>query len=216
MGKNMIGAFHQPQCVIADTNTLNTLDDCQLSSGIAEVIKYGLINDKSFFSWIEHNIEKLLIRDHEALAYAIERSCRDKAAIVAEDERESGVRALLNLGHTFGHAIETGMGYGAWLHGEAVAVGMLMAADLSMRMGWISADDLHRIDNLLDRSGLPTRAPVDMTEQRFLSLMSVDKKVENGHLRLVLMRSLGGSIISSDFSHVLLAETVNAHHAISA
>ncbi|VAW87128.1 3-dehydroquinate synthase, partial [hydrothermal vent metagenome] len=214
--KNMIGAFHQPQCVIADTNTLDTLDDCQLSSGIAEVIKYGLINDKPFFLWIEQNIEKLLTRDHEALAYAIECSCRDKAAIVAEDEREGGVRALLNLGHTFGHAIETGMGYGTWLHGEAVAVGMLMAADLSMRMGWISTDDLHRIDNLLDRSGLPTRAPVEMTEQRFLSLMSVDKKVEDGHLRLVLMRSLGESIISSDFSHALLAETINAHHAISA
>ncbi len=216
LGKNMIGAFHQPQCVIADTNTLNTLDDCQLSSGIAEVIKYGLINDKPFFSWVEQNIEKLLARDHEALAYAIERSCRDKAAIVAEDEREGGVRALLNLGHTFGHAIETGMGYGAWLHGEAVAVGMLMAADLSMRMGWLSADELHRVDNLLDRSGLPTRAPVEMTEQRFLSLMSVDKKVEDGALRLVLMRGLGESMISSDFSKRLLAETVNAHHVISA
>ncbi len=216
MGKNMIGAFHQPQCVIADTDTLNTLDERQLSSGLAEVIKYGLINDKPLFSWLEKNIEKLLACDHQALAYAIERSCQDKAKIVAADEREGGVRALLNLGHTFGHAIETGMGYGAWLHGEAVAVGMLMAADLSMRMGWVTADDVHQIDNLLDRAGLPTRAPLEMTKQHFLSLMSVDKKVEDGHLRLVLMRGLGDSTISSDFSYELLEETLDAHHAISA
>ncbi len=216
MGKNMIGAFHQPQCVIADTDTLNTLDERQLSSGLAEVIKYGLINDKPLFSWLEKNIEKLLACDHQALAYAIERSCQDKAKIVAADEREGGVRALLNLGHTFGHAIETGMGYGAWLHGEAVAVGMLMAADLSMRMGWVTADDVHQIDNLLDRAGLPTRAPLEMTKQHFLSLMSVDKKVEDGHLRLVLVRGLGDSTISSDFSYELLEETLDAHHAISA
>ncbi|MCF6217465.1 MAG: 3-dehydroquinate synthase [Gammaproteobacteria bacterium] len=216
MGKNMIGAFHQPECVIADTDTLSTLDERQLSSGVAEVIKYGLINDKPLFSWLEKNIEKLLACDHQALAYAIERSCHDKAKIVAEDEREGGVRVLLNLGHTFGHAIETGMGYGTWLHGEAVAVGMLMAADLSMRMGWVTADDVHQIDNLLDRAGLPTRAPLEMTKQHFLSLMSVDKKVENGHLRLVLMRGLGDSVISSDFPYELLEETLDAHHVISA
>ncbi len=215
MGKNMIGAFHQPQCVIADTDTLSTLDERQLSSGLAEVIKYGLINDNPLFSWLEKNIEKLLACDPQALAYAIERSCQDKAKIVAADEREGGVRALLNLGHTFGHAIETGMGYGAWLHGEAVAVGMLMAADLSMRMGWVTADDVHQIDNLLDRAGLPTRAPLEMTKQHFLSLMSVDKKVEDGHLRLVLMRGLGDSIISSDFPYELLEDTLDAHHAIS-
>ncbi len=216
MGKNMIGAFHQPQCVIADTDTLSTLDERQLSSGVAEVIKYGLINDRPLFSWLEKNIEKLLACDPETLAYAIECSCTNKAKIVAADEREGGVRALLNLGHTFGHAIETGMGYGAWLHGEAVAVGMLMAADLSMRMGWVTAADVHQIDNLLDRAGLPTRAPLEMTKQHFLSLMSVDKKVEDGHLRLVLMQSLGDSVISSDFSYERLEETLDAHHAISA
>jgi len=214
-GKNMIGAFHQPQCVIADTNTLDTLDDKQLSAGVAEVIKYGLINDESFFAWIESNIEKLLARDPGALAYAIERSCQNKAQIVSDDEREGGVRALLNLGHTFGHAIETGMGYGEYLHGEAVAVGMLMAADLSMRLGWISERDVQRIDDLIDRSGLPTRAPLAMTRERFLSLMSVDKKVQDGQLRLVLMRRFGEAILSESFSHDLLCETLDAHHAVS-
>lgn len=215
LGKNMIGAFHQPQCVIADTETLNTLDDRQLSAGIAEVIKYGLINDKAFFEWIGENIEKLLERDSDALSYAIERSCQDKAAIVARDEREGGVRALLNLGHTFGHAIETGMGYGKWLHGEAVAVGMLMAADLSMRMGAISTAELQRIDDLIDRAGLPTRSPASMGREKFLELMSVDKKVDEGKLRLILMSELGESIVSDDFSFDLLCETLDAHHAVS-
>ena len=215
LGKNMIGAFHQPQCVIADTDTLNTLDDRQLSAGIAEVIKYGLINDEPFLHWISENVDKLLSRDSEALSYAIEQSCRDKAAIVAMDEREGGVRALLNLGHTFGHAIETGMGYGEWLHGEAVAVGMLMAADLSMRMGALSAEDVKAIDDLIDRAGLPTRSPAMMDREKFLSLMLVDKKVDEGKLRLVLMRSLGESVISDDFSYNLLCETLDAHHAIS-
>jgi 3-dehydroquinate synthase len=215
LGKNMIGAFHQPRCVIADTATLNTLDERQLSAGLAEVIKYGLINDYEFFVWLEAYMDELLARDSAALAYAIERSCQDKAAIVAVDEHETGVRALLNLGHTFGHAIETGMGYGEWLHGEAVGVGMLMAADLSMRMGWLSKQDTRRIENLIDRAGLPTRTPVSMDREKFLSLMSVDKKNQDGKLRLVLMKKLGESIISDDFSYEALYECLDAHHAIS-
>ncbi|WP_289285500.1 3-dehydroquinate synthase, partial [Methylophaga sp. UBA1918] len=175
LGKNMIGAFYQPQCVIADTNTLNTLDDRQLASGIAEVIKYGLINDLAFFEWLENNISELKQRDPKALAYAIERSCQDKADIVAKDETEQDVRALLNLGHTFGHAIETGMGYGNWLHGEAIATGMLMAADLSARQGWMSTEDVARIRDLFIAAGLPVDGPQQMSSDDFMSLMSVDK-----------------------------------------
>jgi len=177
LGKNMIGAFHQPGCVVIDTDTLDTLDDRQLSAGLAEVIKYGLIRDAGFFDWLEANMAALMGRDKQALGYAIERSCSIKAEIVAADERESGQRALLNLGHTFGHAIETGTGYGNWLHGEAVATGMLMAADLSARHGWISADTVQRTEQLLRQAGLPTTAPKEMDETRFMALMAVDKKV---------------------------------------
>jgi 3-dehydroquinate synthase len=212
LGKNMIGAFYQPQCVIADTNTLNTLDDRQLASGIAEVIKYGLINDLAFFEWLEDNIEKLLARDPHALAYAIERSCQDKADVVAKDETEQGVRALLNLGHTFGHAIETGMGYGNWLHGEAIATGMVMAADLSVRMGWMSESDFVRIKALLEKAALPTQAPNELSPEDFLSLMSVDKKVKEGVIRLVLMQGIGESIITDDYDKKKLEETLSAFH----
>lgn len=176
MGKNMIGAFYQPKAVIADTNTLNTLEDRQLSSGIAEVIKYGLIRDTEFLEWLEQNIDKLLDRDPAALSYAIERSCQNKAEIVAADEKESGQRALLNLGHTFGHAIETGMGYGAWLHGEAVASGMVMAARLSNKLGWISETDVDRIIDIIERANLPVKAPDKMSADKFIDLMSLDKK----------------------------------------
>jgi 3-dehydroquinate synthase len=208
----MIGAFYQPQCVIADTNTLNTLDDRQLASGIAEVIKYGLINDLAFFEWLEGNIEKLLARDPHALAYAIERSCQDKADVVAKDETEQGVRALLNLGHTFGHAIETGMGYGNWLHGEAIATGMVMAADLSVRMGWMAESDFVRIKALLEKAALPTHAPNELSPEDFLSLMSVDKKVKEGVIRLVLMKGIGESIITDDYDKKKLEETLSAFH----
>lgn len=211
LGKNMIGAFHQPRCVIADTATLNTLDNRQLSAGIAEVIKYGLINDLPFFEWLESNMEKLLERDPDALAYAIERSCHDKAVIVAADERESGQRALLNLGHTFGHAIETGMGYGEWLHGEAVATGMLLAAQLSERLGWITADVVDRIRALLQKSRLPTQAPQSMNSEQFLELMAVDKKVQAGKLRLVLMKALGQSVISGEASREQISAMLDAH-----
>jgi len=210
LGKNMIGAFYQPQCVIADTTTLNTLEDNQLSSGIAEVIKYGLINDPDFFDWLEDNMSGLRSRDPAILAEAIERSCQDKADVVAQDELEQGVRALLNLGHTFGHAIETGMGYGNFLHGEGVAVGMLMAADLSQRMGWISLEDVERIKQLLLAAGLPIAVPEGMTAEQFMSLMSVDKKVQDGHVRLVLLRGIGQAIISDDYSADKLTHTLAA------
>ncbi|MDZ7661610.1 3-dehydroquinate synthase [Thiohalophilus sp.] len=212
-GKNMIGAFHQPRCVIIDTDTLKTLDDRQLSAGLAEIIKYGLIRDPEFIEWLEQNMDKLLARDPEATAYAIETSCRSKAAIVAADEKESGVRALLNLGHTFGHAIETGAGYGHWLHGEAVGTGMLMAADLSMRQGWLSEQDVLRVENLLDKAELPTRAPHNMTYERFMELMAVDKKVRAGQVNLVLLKSLGEAVVTADFDPALLRETVEAHRA---
>jgi 3-dehydroquinate synthase len=208
LGKNMIGAFHQPQCVIIDTDTLATLPDKELSAGLAEVIKYGLIGDPDFFTWLEQNLDKLLQRDPQALAYAIERSCADKAKVVAADERETGSRALLNLGHTFGHAIETGAGYGAWLHGEAVAAGMCMAADLSRRLGWLAPDELARIETLIQRAHLPTRAPQTLSGAQLRELMGVDKKVEAGKLRLVLPKGLGHAVITQDFPPALLNETL--------
>jgi 3-dehydroquinate synthase len=208
LGKNMIGAFHQPNCVLIDTDTLDTLDDRQLSAGLAEVIKYGLIRDRVFFTWLEQNMAALKHRDKQALAYAIERSCSIKAEIVAADERESGQRALLNLGHTFGHAIETGTGYGNWLHGEAVAAGMLMAADLSARHGWLSADAVHRTEALLHKAGLPTRPPAEMAADTFLNLMAVDKKVVDGGLRLVLLKGIGNALVTGDFRQELLAATL--------
>jgi 3-dehydroquinate synthase len=210
LGKNMIGAFYQPGCVLIDTDTLDTLDDRQLAAGLAEVIKYGLIRDAGFFAWLETNIDALMARDKPALGHAIERSCTIKAEIVAADERESGQRALLNLGHTFGHAIETGTGYGSWLHGEAVATGMLMAADLSARHRWLAPPDVTRIEALLKRAGLPTRAPDEMDEARFMELMAVDKKVIDGGLRLVLLKAIGEAVISSDFDPALLSETLGA------
>lgn len=208
LGKNMIGAFHQPQCVLIDTDVLNTLDNRQLSAGLAEVVKYGLIRDGEFYAWLETNMESLLDCDPDALSYAIARSCQNKAEIVAADERESGVRALLNLGHTFGHAIETGMGYGEWLHGEAVAAGMHQAADLSQRLGWISSDDVTRIALLLESARLPVFAPRSISTDRFLELMAVDKKVKSGRIRLVLLKSIGEAVIMEDFDNELLRQTL--------
>ncbi|MEA3413646.1 MAG: 3-dehydroquinate synthase [Pseudomonadota bacterium] len=211
LGKNMIGAFHQPRCVIIDTDTLDTLDDRQMSAGLAEVIKYGLIEDEPFFTWLEQNMDALMQRDKEALQYAIRESCASKARVVAEDERErSGRRALLNLGHTFGHAIETGTGYGAWLHGEAVGCGMVMAADVSHRMGWIDAADVTRIRKLVCRARLPDRPPASMDTERFTTLMSVDKKVRSGRLRLVLLRAIGDAVVSEDFDASALRATLQA------
>ena len=210
LGKNMIGAFHQPGCVLIDTDTLDTLDDRQLAAGLAEVIKYGLIYDVGFFTWLEENIDALKARDKQALGHAIERSCAIKAEIVAADERESGKRALLNLGHTFGHAIETGTGYGNWLHGEAVATGMQMAADLSARHGWLPQADVERTETLLTRAGLPTVPPASMNEQQFLDLMAVDKKVVDGGLRLVLLKAIGDAFVTAEFESGLLSETLTA------
>ncbi len=199
LGKNMIGAFYQPQCVIADTDTLNTLDERQFKSGIAEVIKYGLINDLEFFNWLEANIENLLQRDPLALAYAIKRSCSDKADIVAMDETEQGVRAILNLGHTFGHAIETGMGYGKWLHGEGVATGICMAAHLSSLCGYIKPEDVARIQRLIENAQLPTHLPQELSPQKMLDLMAVDKKNIDDGIRLVLLKAIGQATISNDY-----------------
>ncbi len=210
LGKNMIGAFHQPQCVIIDTKTLNTLDDRQLSAGIAEIIKYGYINDLEFIDWLDENMALLLKRDPEALAYAIYRSCKHKADIVAADEKEQGQRALLNLGHTFGHAIETGMGYGKWLHGEAIAVGMMMAAKLSMEHGWITEADVNGIRKLLIKAKLPVAPPAQISAEQFSELMSIDKKVQDGVLHLVLMKSMGESFISSDFDKQALQDVISA------
>ncbi len=210
LGKNMIGAFYQPQAVVIDTATLNTLPARELSAGLAEVIKYGLIRDPEFFVWLEANIDKLMARDQSALAQAIERSCRNKAEVVAADERESGVRATLNFGHTFGHAIETGLGYGEWLHGEAVGAGMALAADLSRRLGWLTDADVLRINTLLQRAQLPVKAPASMTPARFLELMSVDKKVLAGKLRLVLLKHIGEAVVTDDFPTAALNETLEA------
>ena len=210
LGKNMIGSFHQPRCVMIDIATLDTLPARELSAGLAEVIKYGLINDPEFFTWLEQNMARLVAREHDALSYAIERSCSDKAAVVAADERESGQRALLNLGHTFGHAIETGMGYGTWLHGEAVGAGMCMAAAMSANMGWLSGEQVRRVDRLVAAAGLPVRPPDQLSPERFLELMAVDKKVVNGQLRLVLLQDIGKSVISADFDPKALRKTLNA------
>ena len=209
LGKNMIGAFYQPRLVLADIDTLSTLPARELSAGLAEVIKYGLIRDLEFLEWLEQNLERLLAREPEALAYAIERSCRNKAEVVAADETEQGERALLNLGHTFGHAIETGLGYGEWLHGEAVAAGTMMAAQLSHQLGWLSAADVERIGALFERAGLPVWGP-RLGVERYLELMAHDKKVEAGKLRLILLRALGQGVIHGDASPAELAAAIEA------
>jgi len=208
LGKNMIGAFYQPQCVIVDTSLLDTLPDRQFKAGLAEVVKYGLISDPDFFDWMEKNITKLLERDPAALCFAIEKSCANKAKIVARDERENDVRATLNLGHTFGHAIETFYSYQGWLHGEAVAVGMVMAAELSKHMGWIQKTDVSRIKELLVLCGLPISPPKEMSSQVFLELMSVDKKVLDGTLRFVLLQSIGKAIVTSDIKQDILLKVM--------
>ena len=211
LGKNMIGAFYQPQCVIADADVLDTLDDRQLSAGLAEVIKYGLIRDVDFFDWLEQNIELLLARDKSALAYAIEKSCKNKAEIVAEDETETGIRATLNLGHTFGHAIETGVGYGEYLHGEAVAIGTCLAADLSRRHGWLTDAEVARIINLFKKSALPITPPPQLDTDRFLDLMAVDKKNIDGKIRLILLKKIGLATLPIDVDQNLLELTLNTY-----
>ncbi|HBC33625.1 MAG TPA: 3-dehydroquinate synthase [Marinobacter adhaerens] len=207
LGKNMVGAFHQPQAVLIDTASLQTLPAREVSAGLAEVIKYGLIRDQGFLGWLEEHMDALVSLDPEALAEAIFRSCACKAEIVALDEREGGLRAILNLGHTFGHAIETYAGYGNWLHGEAVGTGMLMAAELSALEGMISRDDCDRINRLILRAGLPDKPPVAMTADDFMGLMAVDKKNVDGLLRLVLLRSVGDAVVTAEASPENLALT---------
>ncbi len=210
LGKNMIGAFYQPQAVIIDTSTLETLPDREIAAGIAEIIKYGLIYDAEFFQWLENNLTKLIEKDAESLAYAIRRSCEIKARVVAEDEKESGLRAILNLGHTYGHAIENQLGYGEWLHGEAVAAGMVMACDLSVELGWLGKDILERAQTLIAAANLPTRPPTSMTAEQFVTAMSVDKKVSGGKLRLVLLKGCGNAVVTSDFDHALFKSRLAA------
>ena len=208
LGKNMVGAFYQPQAVLIDTATLAPLPARELSAGLAEVIKYGLICDEPFLSWLEEHMAALRGLDQAALTAAIARSCAAKARVVAADERESGVRATLNLGHTFGHAIETHQGYGAWLHGEAVAAGTVMALDMSERLGWISAAERDRGVRLFVAAGLPVVPPLDMTPEDFMEHMAVDKKVLDGQLRLVLLRGLGEAVVTADFAPEVLNATL--------
>lgn len=212
LGKNMIGSFYQPEAVIVDSNVLSTLDDRQLAAGIAEVVKYGIIRDWDFFCWCDENMNGLVERDPNALRYAMRKSCEYKADIVAQDEKEGGLRAILNLGHTFGHAIEAGMGYGSWLHGEAVAAGMVMACEMSVRLGWISPDVTRHVERVLSAASLPTRPPPSMTLERFMTYMSVDKKVEAGKLRLILLEKPGGAIVTGDFEKSVLYDTIMYYH----
>ena len=209
LGKNMIGAFYQPKLVLADIDTLQTLPPRELSAGAAEVIKYGLIRDADFFDWLEANVSKLMALDEAVTMYAIYRSCQNKAEVVAADEHETGERALLNLGHTFGHAIENAMGYGVWLHGEAVAAGTMLAADLSQRMGWLNAEQLSRIHRLLSAANLPLNAP-NIGAEKYLNLMANDKKVEGGKIRLVLQQGIGKAVITSDYDANKLQQTLEA------
>ena len=215
LGKNMIGAFYQPQAVIADTGVLTTLPQREFRAGLAEVIKYGCIRDKKFFAWLEQNIEALKQRRPAALAYAIERSCINKARVVAADEKESGGRAILNLGHTFGHAIETALDYRDWLHGEAVAAGMIMAADLSMRRGLLAPAAYRRIVELLRAAGLPLAPPRGITAAALREGMAVDKKIRGGALSLILLQDLGRAVIDTDFTEAELAQTIAAFVAAS-
>lgn len=210
-GKNMIGAFYQPSAVISDINTLSSLPKRVFGEGIAEIIKYGLIQDADFFVWLEQNISKLLQKDPIILQQAIQRSCKIKAAIVMADERESGIRILLNLGHTFGHAIENGLGYGAWLHGEAVGLGLLMAADLSVRLDWIKSEVAVRIKNLLIQIGLPVLLPSELSASKVLELMARDKKNIEGRLRLILLKGIGKAVVTEDVPIKMVQETIKAY-----
>ena len=210
LGKNMIGAFYQPQAVFIDLQTLHTLPEREYAAGLAEVIKYGLIADEPFYRWLQAELPKLLAREEAALAEAVERSCALKADIVARDEREGGVRAILNLGHTFGHAIETAQGYGEWLHGEAVAAGMVLALRLSAARGWLDRSEVDGLVTLLQRAGLPVTPPAGMGSDDFLALMRRDKKVIDGRLRLILLRAMGAAEVVDDVSEPELRDLIDA------
>jgi 3-dehydroquinate synthase len=208
-GKNMIGAFHQPRAVICDVATLDTLPERELRAGLAEVIKHGFALDLAFVEWLEENVEKLLKRERGALVHAVRRCCELKARIVAADEREAGERALLNFGHTFGHAIEAGAGYGAWLHGEAVAAGMVMAAELSALMGHLRKTEVARVRDLVKRAGLPVKGPA-LSPERLMELMSLDKKAAKGKTRFVLLESIGRAALHSDVDDGRVREAIVA------
>lgn len=210
LGKNMIGAFHQPQAVIIDIDVLKTLPTREFSAGIAEVVKYGLINDLEFYEWLEANMSALLALDHDVLIESILRSCQNKADVVSQDERESGIRAILNLGHTFGHAIESSQGYGVWLHGEAVAIGMVLAIKLSSIVGWVDEREVERLYHLLSLAKLPVSVPEGMSDQQFLELMAVDKKVVDGSLRLVLLEKMGQAIVTSDIKQSDILQAIQS------
>jgi 3-dehydroquinate synthase len=211
-GKNMIGAFHQPCGVVADVSVLQSLPDREFNAGLAEVIKYGLIRDKEFFDWLENNMDKLVKRDPESLSHAVERSCINKAEVVAIDETEKGLRAILNLGHTFGHAIETGLNYKHWLHGEAVAMGMIMAAHMSVLQGWLKDTDFSRIQSIIKYAGLPDQLPGGLGGADIRDLMSVDKKVSHGKLKLVLLKTIGEGVVTDSFSEASLQETISHYN----
>lgn len=211
-GKNMLGAFYQPRAVIIDTASLRSLPPREVSAGLAEVIKYGFIRDETFLDWLDANMQGLRSLDHELVTQAIARSCAIKADIVAADEREGGVRAILNLGHTFGHAIEAHQGYGQWLHGEAVGTGMVMALDMSRRLGWLDATACDRGVRIIERAGLPVRSPDSMTPEDFVRLMAVDKKVLDGQLRLVLLEAIGKAVVTAEFDPETLQATLAQGH----
>jgi 3-dehydroquinate synthase len=208
-GKNMVGAFYQPQLVLADMDTLVTLPERELRAGLAEVIKHGAIRDAALFAWLEANVERLVARDAAALAHVVQRSVEIKAGVVAHDERETGERTLLNFGHTFGHAIETGLGYGTWLHGEAVAAGMVMAAELSTRLGMLDPQSTERLRRLIERAGLPIAGP-GLSTERYLELMSVDKKAQGGRLRFILLERLGSAVVRGDVAPDALRATLES------
>ena len=211
LGKNMIGSFYQPKCVVADTAVLRSLPEREVRAGLAEVLKYGLINNPEFFAWLAHNSTELLELDNACISEAIKICCEAKANIVAQDEKESGIRALLNLGHTFGHAIETASGYGVWLHGETVAMGMVMAADLSKRLGWLNSAEAVQIREVLEKNfGMPVEPPADITVAQYLDLMSSDKKAELGKLRFILLKAIGEAVITGDVENAVLESTLTA------
>jgi 3-dehydroquinate synthase len=209
LGKNMIGAFHQPSAVIIDTTTLSTLPEREYVAGIAEVIKYGAACDSTFFEWLETNVDRVLARDADAIAHAVLESCRIKAQVVARDEREAGERAVLNFGHTFGHAIEAATGYGTWLHGEAIAAGMVLAASLSQRASGLGVDDANRLKRLIDRAGLPV-APPALGFDRWMELMARDKKAESGAMRFVLLKALGTASVRAGIAEANLRAVLAA------
>ena len=210
LGKNMIGAIYQPRCVIADINTLDSLPEREFLAGLAEVIKYGLIRDREFFDWLENNVESMLVRDPDSMVYAIERSCATKAQVVELDERELGIRATLNLGHTFGHAIETILGYKDWLHGEAVAAGMVIAADFSYRLGFIDVEQSDRVKRTIGNFKLPVAPPKQITEEDFLAAMALDKKVDDGKIRFVILKGIGQAAVIDQYPIPVLHETLAA------